>query len=158
MLLVLVGSLTSPVRHRSYVSVSLLADTDCTVNVTELSMECQCHDSSTNRQTTRVKVSSNSADVLQCSTVLRTDQGTLHFTSWQTCSTEHHLDFSGKHPAILQLMHKDYSYTNIHHCLQPIIHYYSRTPHLRPPLKSEWSGLKRGVVSREGFGYFDVLD
>ena len=35
---------------------------------------------------------------------------------------------------------------------------YSRTPHLRPPPKSEWSGLKRGVVSREGFGYFHVLD
>ena len=28
---------------------------------------------------------------------------------------------------------------------------YSGTPRLRPPLKSEWGGLKRGMVSREGF-------
>ena len=29
--------------------------------------------------------------------VLWNGQGALHFTSWQTCSTEHHLDFSRKH-------------------------------------------------------------
>ena len=34
----------------------------------------------------------------------------------QSYSSEHHLDFSGKHSAIL---HEDYSYTNIHHCLWP---------------------------------------
>ena len=32
------------------------------------------------------------------------------FTSWQTCSTEYHRDFSGKHSATLC---KDYSYANI---------------------------------------------
>ena len=32
----------------------------------------------------------------------------------------------------------------------------SGTPHLRPPLKSEWGGLKRGVVSREGFATFNT--
>ena len=38
-------------------------------------------------------------------------------TPWQTCSIKHHLKFFWKHPAMLQLMHEDYSYTNIHHCL-----------------------------------------
>ena len=49
----------------------------------------------------------------------------LHITPWQTCSIEHHLGFSGKHSAIWQLIHDDYSYTNIHHCLQPGTHSYS---------------------------------
>ena len=34
--------------------------------------------------------------------------------------------------------------------------YYSGTPRLRPPPKSEWGGLKRGVVSREGFATFNT--
>ena len=33
---------------------------------------------------------------------------------------------------------------------------YSATPRLRPTPKSEWGGLKRGVVSREGFATFDT--
>ena len=34
---------------------------------------------------------------------------------------------------------------------------YSGTPHLRPPPpKSDWGGLKRGVVSREGFATFNT--
>ena len=37
---------------------------------------------------------------------LMTAQSALHFTSSQTCSIKHHVDFSGKHPAMLQLMHK----------------------------------------------------
>ena len=32
--------------------------------------------------------------------------------------------------------------------------YYSRTPLLRPPSKSDWSGRKRGVVAHEGLDYF----
>ena len=36
--------------------------------------------------------------------VLRTDQGTLHVTLWQTCLIEHHLNLFGKHSAMLQLM------------------------------------------------------
>ena len=35
-----------------------------------------------------------------------------------------HLDFFGKHPAMLQLMHEYCLYTYIHHCLQPGIHSY----------------------------------
>ena len=31
---------------------------------------------------------------------------------------------------------------------------YSRTPILRPPSKSDWSGRKRGVVVHEGLAYF----
>ena len=31
---------------------------------------------------------------------------------------------------------------------------YSRTPLLRPPSKSDWSGRKRGVVVHEGLDYF----
>ena len=48
---------------------------------------------------------------------LRIGQSALHFTPWQTCSIEHHLGFSGKHSAMRQLIRKDYSYTDIHHCL-----------------------------------------
>ena len=40
-----------------------------------------------------------------------TAQGTLHFTPWQTCSFRHQVDFSGKHSAILQLLHEYYSLT-----------------------------------------------
>ena len=31
-----------------------------------------------------------------------------HFTPWQTRSIVHHLNFSGKHPAMLQLMHTEF--------------------------------------------------
>ena len=31
-------------------------------------------------------------------------QSTLHFTIWQTYSIKHHLNFSGKHLATMQLM------------------------------------------------------
>ena len=37
----------------------------------------------------------------------------LHFIPWQTCSLQHQLDFSRKHSAMLQLLHKDYSFTHI---------------------------------------------
>ena len=40
-----------------------------------------------------------------------TAQSTLHFTPWQTCSFRHQVDFSGKHSAMLQLLHEDYSLT-----------------------------------------------
>ena len=41
-----------------------------------------------------------------------------HYTliPWQTCSIKHHLTFSEKHPAMLQLM-REVVCTNIHHCL-----------------------------------------
>ena len=35
-----------------------------------------------------------------------------------------------------------------------VYHRYSRTPLLRPPSKSDWSGRKRGVVVHEGLDYF----
>ena len=47
------------------------------------------------------------------------------------------------------------TYARTHACTHARTH--SRTPHLRPSPKSEWGGLKRGVVSRQGFGYFEVL-
>ena len=31
----------------------------------------------------------------------------LNFTPWQTCSIQRHIDFSGKHSAMLQLLHED---------------------------------------------------
>ena len=49
-----------------------------------------------------------------------TDPGAINFPSWQTCSVEHYLDFTGQHPATLQLMLEDYSYTNTHHCVSSI--------------------------------------
>ena len=42
--------------------------------------------------------------------VRRTTQSALHFTPWQTCSFQGHLNFSGKHSATLQLR-EDYSFT-----------------------------------------------
>ena len=42
--------------------------------------------------------------------VRRTAQSALHFTPWQTCSFQGHLNFSGKHSATLQLR-EDYSFT-----------------------------------------------
>ena len=43
--------------------------------------------------------------------VLGTVQSALHFTPWQTCSFQCHLDFSGKHSDTLQSLHEDYSFT-----------------------------------------------
>ena len=39
-----------------------------------------------------------------------TVQSTLHFTPWLTCLFHHHLDFSGKLSAMLQLLYKDCSF------------------------------------------------
>ena len=39
------------------------------------------------------------------------------FSKCFTLLVTHHLVFSGKHPAMLQLLCEDYSYTDIHHCL-----------------------------------------
>ena len=44
--------------------------------------------------------------------ILRTVQSAVHFTP-VTCSIKHHLSFSRKNPAMLQLMHKDCSYKNM---------------------------------------------
>ena len=49
--------------------------------------------------------------------ILRISQSALHFTPWKTCSIEHYLGFSGKISAMWRMMHKDYSFTNINHCL-----------------------------------------
>ena len=54
--------------------------------------------------------------------ILRIVQSALDFTPRQTCSTENHLSFSGKHSAMQQLIRKDYLYTYIHHCSQVLIH------------------------------------
>ena len=42
--------------------------------------------------------------------VLGTIQSDLHFTPWQTCSFQRHLDFNGKHSAILHILCEDYSF------------------------------------------------
>ena len=46
---------------------------------------------------------------------VRTVQSSPYATPWQSCSREHHHDFSGKHSATLQLMHE--KYTNTHHVI-----------------------------------------
>ena len=58
---------------------------------------------------TESKVSSYIAQYPDCSKLFYT------LFPWQTCSVKQHLNYSGKHPATLQLMHKDYLYTNTHH-------------------------------------------
>ena len=45
---------------------------------------------------------------------LRTAQSTLHFTSWKSVKSSTISASLGKHPGMLQLMHKEYWYTNIH--------------------------------------------
>ena len=45
------------------------------------------------------------------------------FTPSQTCSIKHHLSLRGKHPAMLQLMREDNSYTYINLCLWPDTHF-----------------------------------
>jgi len=43
---------------------------------------------------------------------------------WQTYSLVHHLDFSVKYPATLQLMSEDCSYNNVHQKQMPSVRYY----------------------------------
>ena len=43
--------------------------------------------------------------------VHRTAQSALHFTPWQTCSFQGHLNFFGKYSATLQLLREGYSFT-----------------------------------------------
>ena len=68
----------------------------------------------------------NSSKMLHCNKVnsyiaqypiLRIAQSALLFTPWQTSYIKHYLSFPGKHSAMQQLVHKEYLYTNIHHCL-----------------------------------------
>ena len=56
------------------------------------------------QRSTKVKVSSYIAQY-------------LHFTTCQTCSFQHQLNFSGKYSAMLQLLCDDYSLTYIHRLL-----------------------------------------
>ncbi|KAI0216078.1 hypothetical protein LSAT2_031878 [Lamellibrachia satsuma] len=44
----------------------------------------------------------------------------LRFTPWQPCPFQRHLDFSGKLPATLQLLHKDYSFRYLPVCSQDV--------------------------------------
>ena len=57
--------------------------------------------------------------------VHRTAQSALHFTPWQTCSFQGHLNFSGKHSAMLQLLREDYSFTFPPLYVLPGTHLYS---------------------------------
>jgi len=49
--------------------------------------------------------------------VQRTSQNALHFTSMADLFNRTSSRLLCKHPAMPQLMHKDYSYINIHYCL-----------------------------------------
>ena len=42
--------------------------------------------------------------------IIRIGQSGFQFTLWQTCSVQQHLDFSWKLPAMLQLIHENYTY------------------------------------------------
>ena len=57
--------------------------------------------------------------------VLRIAVSVLHFTSWQTCRYEHHLNFLGKHPAMLQLKARRlflYKYPPLSTTRYPFVH------------------------------------
>ena len=69
-----------------------------------------------------VKVLNVSSYIVQYKTP-RNAQNGLPFTSWLTCSIENHLDFSGKHPATLQLRREDYKYTNMRHFCSHVLVY-----------------------------------
>ena len=53
--------------------------------------------------------------------VLGTAQSTLQITPWQTCTFQHHLNFSRNHSATLQMLHEDHSFTNQPVCSQVLI-------------------------------------
>ena len=59
-------------------------------------------------------------------------QSALHFTPWQTCSFRHQLDFSGKHSAITQLLHKN------------------RSPTFKPPSIARYSFTQLSELGRHG--------
>ena len=58
--------------------------------------------------------------------VHRTAQSALHFTPWQTCSFQGHLNFFfWKYSGTLQLLHKGYSFTYPPLSVLPGTHLYS---------------------------------
>ena len=57
--------------------------------------------------------------------VHRTAQSALHFTPWQTCSFQGHLNFFGKYSAMLQLLREGYSFTYPPLSVLPGTHLYS---------------------------------
>ena len=57
--------------------------------------------------------------------VHRTAQSALHFTPWQTCSFQGHLNFFGKYSATLQLLREGYSFTYPPLSVLPGTHLYS---------------------------------
>ena len=57
--------------------------------------------------------------------VHRTAQSALHFTPWQTCSFQGHLNFFGKYSATLQLLREGYSFIYPSLSVLPGTHLYS---------------------------------
>ena len=57
--------------------------------------------------------------------VHRTAQSALHFTPWQTCSFQSHINFFGKYSATLQLLREGYSFTYPPLSVLPGTHLYS---------------------------------
>ena len=106
-----------PTNCAQHTAPNTLFPTHCSQHTapnTLLPTHCSQHTAPTAE---KVKLSSYTAQY----PIVSTAQSDLHVTPWQTCSIKHHLDFSGKYLATLQLMRKDYSYANIHHCHKVLI-------------------------------------
>ena len=58
-----------------------------------------------------IYINGESSSYIPLYSVYKIAKSTLHFTPWQTCSFQHHLNFSEKHSTTLQLLRKDYSST-----------------------------------------------
>ena len=92
--------------------------------------------------------------------VHRTAQSALHFTPWQTCSFQGHLNFFGKYSATLQLLREGYSFTYPPLSVLPGTHLYSwvncgnvgdqtcQRWDLKPGSLGWESGLLTGMLSR----------
>ena len=65
------------------------------------------------------------------------EQQCFTFHRWQTHSTEHHLNFSGKHSAMMKLMCKNV-HTHIHHCQQSGTLSHSHVNWSSPWLRVQW--------------------
>ena len=87
--------------------------------------------------------------------VHRTAQSALHFTPWQTCSFQGHLNFFGKYSATLQLLREGYSFTYPPLSVLPGTHLYSWVNcgnvgwSNLPKVRSDRSGIWNRVLSIE---------
>ena len=95
----------------------------------DIKYECNiCVDKCVVNKTADVKI--GTCKVKVCSYIARypvhrTAQSALHFTPWQTCSFQGHLNFFGKYSATLQLLREGYSFTYPPLSVLPGTHLYS---------------------------------